>query len=377
MNKKKELAKTIQLAVFAGIAIASLIVIFTDEALYQAIGHDASVRTLCVLLWLALLAAFVSVYLDFRAISRSNRNYRELDYTVRNDHVAGIANRYSCDTMIEKYADRPLPDTVGCVMLELANLQEINRQHGHAAGNAAIQDFSDTLSGASMGLCFVGRNGGNKFMALFEDCSETRLNTFMSRVAQRIEEHNRQADATKLEYRSGRAFHEGSEITSITQLISLADRRISGNSDSITGIPNRNSCDDIISQYLDKPLPADVGCVMVDLANLREINDQYGRLEGNRSLRRFSDALREAARDLCFVGRNSGTGFLALFAQCDEEKLALFIKRLQAEVGRQNDDPNRVELRFTWGTAFHEDGVDSINRLIALAAARVRDNESD
>lgn len=47
----------------------------------------------------------------------------------------------------------------------------INNTYGHVIGNATIQSFSDVLSGASVGLCFVGRNGGNKFLALFENCT--------------------------------------------------------------------------------------------------------------------------------------------------------------------------------------------------------------
>ena len=53
-----------------------------------------------------------------------------------------------------------------------------------------IRRFGDILREASAGLCFVGRNGGNKFMALFEDCDDEKLNAFLTRVQQSVEKHD-------------------------------------------------------------------------------------------------------------------------------------------------------------------------------------------
>ncbi len=292
LKKKFELLKTIQLIVFLIIAVIGLIVIFTDSALYQLVGRDPSIRILCILLWLALVMSFIFTFIDFRSFSGFKREYRELDYAVYNDYVAGIANRYSCDAVIEKYFDSPLPDTVGCVMLDLANIGEINRVHGHSQGNSAIQAFSDILNTASVGVCFVGRNGGNKFMALFENCDEDKLNAFLSRVAHKTAIYNTNGDVPHLEYRYGRAFREGENIKTITQLISLADRRITSQTDTVSGIPSRNSCDDIIAQYLDRQLPREVGCVMLDLTNIAEINETVGYREGNAMIRHFAEIVR-------------------------------------------------------------------------------------
>ena len=172
MKNRFKWLKTAQLILLLAATAAGLTLIFTDDRLYQMIGSDPSVRALCALLWLVLGLSYLAVLMDFRALTALRRDYRELDYAVYNDRVAGIANRFSCDAMIEKYMDRPVPDTVGCVMLDLTNIRQINDQFGHLQGNQAIQSFSDMLHGASLGLCFVGRNGGNKFMALFEDCDE-------------------------------------------------------------------------------------------------------------------------------------------------------------------------------------------------------------
>ena len=378
MRKRFELIKTCQLFVMIAIAALALAAILRDDALYQMVGRDPSVRTLCILLWVALALSFIGIFWDFSNHSSMKKDYRELDYAVYNDHIAGIANRYSCDAMIEKYLDRPLPDTLGCVMMDLLNIREINDAHGHLKGNETIQEFSNMLHAASLGLCFVGRNGGNKFMALFENCDEGKINTFLTRVHQQVEFYNTRGDMPQVEYRTGRALSRDERVGTITQLIALSDRRLTLQTDRVAGIASRASCDDIIGMYLDKPLPQNVGCVMLDISNIREINEEYGHAEGNRIIRRFGDILREAAAGLCFVGRNGGTKFLALFEDCDADKIDAFLEGVQRRMDAYNAQETGAELRCRWGRAFHEGAqVTGINQLVALSDRRLREAGRD
>lgn len=373
MKKRFELMKTLQLLILIAISAVGLAVIFTDGALYQMVGRDPSVRILCILLWLTLGLSFAGVFVDFSTHSSFKKDYRELDYAVYNDRLAGIANRYSCDAMIEKYMDKPLPDDVGCVMLDLLNIREINDAYGHLKGNETIQEFSNMLHTASLGICFVGRNGGNKFMALFEECDEARVNSFLTRVQQQVEMHNARDDAPRIEYRSGRALSRDEHVETITQLIALSDRRLTMQSDRMSGLANRASCDDIINLYLDKPLPERIGCVMLDIVNIREINDAGGHLAGNRAIRQFGDILRDASRELCFVGRNGGTKFLALFEDCSEEQLATFFRRVREQTQAYNARADVHPIEYLWGRAFHEGAeVSTINQLVALSDRRLR-----
>ncbi len=226
MKKKVELIKTIQLVLFILITAAGLYLVFSDRELYQLIGSNPAVKLLSGLLWLIAVLSFVFILWDFASFSSLKKDYSELDYAVHNDHIAGIANRFSCDTMIEKYLDKPLPDTVGCIMVDLSNIRQINDQFGYLAGNEAIQAFSGILHSASLGLCFVGRNGGNKFMALFVNCTEEKLSMFLNRVEETVDAYNAAEGHHSLQFISGRAFGEGPAVRTINQLIALADRRV-------------------------------------------------------------------------------------------------------------------------------------------------------
>lgn len=224
--KKFDVFKTIQLVLFIMIAAAGLFIILTDSELYQMIANDPHIRALCILLWLALAVAFLFIFMDFSLFSTFKKEYRELDFAVSSDPVAGIANRYSCDTVIEKYLDKPLPENLGCIMFDLTNIGEVNRLWGHIRGNELIYDFSSILQSSSANLCFVGRNGGNKFMALFENGSSQKMNTFLGRVDKKVKRYNAESKNTPIEYEYGSAYREGDQVGTITDLIALSNRRI-------------------------------------------------------------------------------------------------------------------------------------------------------
>ena len=111
-------------------------------------------------------------------------------------------------------------------MFDLTNIQEINEKYGHIQGNVVIREFSGILQTTSMGLCFVGRNGGNKFIALFENCTDEKLKTFLERVDKKVDRHNEMSDTLQILYRYGISFDEGETVRTITDLIALSNRRI-------------------------------------------------------------------------------------------------------------------------------------------------------
>lgn len=112
-------------------------------------------------------------------------------------------------------------------MFELSNIYDINKTYGHLEGNNLIREFSGILQRASTGYAFVGRNGGNKFLAIIEKCDQEKLNDFLKRVDDRLEIHNQNAEQPPIFIKYGIAFNEGPDINSITQLIALSNERIS------------------------------------------------------------------------------------------------------------------------------------------------------
>ncbi|MBQ0078449.1 MAG: GGDEF domain-containing protein [Eubacterium sp.] len=224
--RKIDKLKTVQLIVFILLTAVCALVVFSNKTLFHTIALDGNVRLMCIFLWASLALSFLFIFLDLSMYSSIKREYRELDYAVHTDATSGIANRYSSDVIIEKYLDKPLPAHVGAVMIELSNIKEINDQYGHIQGNNAIRVFGTILKMTSVDLCFVARNGGNRFLAIFEEGSEEKINEFISRFETKVNEGNSIPGKMKLEYRYGVAFNEGDSVKSITELISLSFNRM-------------------------------------------------------------------------------------------------------------------------------------------------------
>lgn len=224
--KKNNKYKIIQLVILLVLAAIGIFTAVSNSEIYHTIATVREVRTLCIILWLTFVISFIFLLLDMKMNKLSKKEFLELDYAVHSDPISGLANRYSCDMIIEKYLDKPLPNEVGCIMFDLSNIQDINRQYGHIIGNDCIRDFSNILNEASQGLCFVGRNGGNKFLALFENCSPDKISGYLARVEKKMAEHNAKPGAHQIEYKHGTAFDEGSSVKTITELIALSNRRI-------------------------------------------------------------------------------------------------------------------------------------------------------
>lgn len=227
--KNYHLIKTIQLILFIALTITGLCVIYLDPELFHLIGSDSRVKLLCGLLWGTLLLSFLFLFMDFSKYASIKKEYHELTRALHSDPVSGIANRYSCDILIEKYQNQPLPDNIGCIMLELTNIMDINKLYGHDRGNQLIKDFSNILKLTSVNLCFVGRNGGNKFLAIFEDSSHENMDLFLSRVEQKVGSYNENANNQPLQYQYGQSFSATDSVKHISELIALADNRLPRN----------------------------------------------------------------------------------------------------------------------------------------------------
>ena len=226
--KKQNRYKTVQLILFIIVAVVGLYRIFSDSEVYHQVAADSTMRLLCAILWLVLLLSFVFIFLDYTYFSSYKKDYKEMETAIHSDPMSGIANRFSCDMIIEQYLDKPLPKDMGCIMFDISNIQETNRLYGHVQGNTLIRDFSDILRVSAEDTCFVGRNGGNKFLALFEAGTEDQMQIFLDRIDQKVKNHNAQVNNHPIEYMYGKAFHEREDIGDITALISCANRRIRG-----------------------------------------------------------------------------------------------------------------------------------------------------
>ncbi|RGU90168.1 GGDEF domain-containing protein [Clostridium sp. AF15-17LB] len=223
--KKLSLLKMVQLTVLVILTLVSICLLLNSD-IKQYIFSNMAATILFAVVWIIIIASFIFLLMDFNVISEMKLNYHNLYQVAYSDPLSGIPNRFSCDVLIEKYIDQDLPDSVGCAVLDLTNLPEINSKYNHATGNKLLSEFSTLLSSAAANHGFVGRNGGNKFLAIFEDCDRAKLNNFLESVERKVERHNASSKSLPIEYKAGFALNSEEEFLQITRLIALANQRV-------------------------------------------------------------------------------------------------------------------------------------------------------
>ena len=62
-------------------------------------------------------------------------------------------------------------------------------------------------------------------MAIFRDCTESRLERFLEKVEALTDERNAAQDDVPIRYSAGTAFNEGGDAGTVTELVALSDRR--------------------------------------------------------------------------------------------------------------------------------------------------------
>jgi diguanylate cyclase (GGDEF)-like protein/putative nucleotidyltransferase with HDIG domain len=144
--------------------------------------------------------------------------------------------------------------------------------------------------------------------------------------------------------------------------------------DALTDLPNARSLFIHLDSELDRAKRElhPLSVLVCDLDGFKQVNDQYGHLEGNRVLRRVADLLRENCRGYDYVARMGGDEFVIMLSGYPSETVQVKID-LFAEIGRQAglDVIGRDLLSMSIGHAcYPADGVDA-EQLLAEADRRM------
>ncbi|AEV30044.1 diguanylate cyclase (GGDEF) domain-containing protein [Sphaerochaeta pleomorpha str. Grapes] len=92
--------------------------------------------------------------------------------------------------------------------------------------------------------------------------------------------------------------------------------------DSLTGLNNRSAYEKRIQTIMDTKTNAEViGVLLMDINNLKEINDTLGHLEGDRILKDFSHKIEKLAPSRSEIYRIGGDEFVCLITKTTEDHL--------------------------------------------------------
>jgi diguanylate cyclase (GGDEF)-like protein/PAS domain S-box-containing protein len=113
--------------------------------------------------------------------------------------------------------------------------------------------------------------------------------------------------------------------------------------DELTGLPNRRAFLTLSEQALRLAMrmERDVLVIFVDVDHLKDINDTWGHLTGDRALIDTARVLRESCREADIVARLGGDEFVALMTVDSDQTGDLICRRIKARVDAHNKEMER------------------------------------
>ncbi|MBI5368661.1 MAG: GGDEF domain-containing protein, partial [Planctomycetes bacterium] len=134
--------------------------------------------------------------------------------------------------------------------------------------------------------------------------------------------------------------------------------------DGLTGMLNHAQILERLSGELERARREEypVACLMIDLDNLKPINDSLGHLAGDRALTEIAAVIRRECRSYDATGRYGGDEFLAVLPRCDTVCGLKLAERIRRAVGDRSiqlaSGGKAIRTTVSIGVAsFPEDGL--------------------
>jgi diguanylate cyclase (GGDEF)-like protein/putative nucleotidyltransferase with HDIG domain len=156
---------------------------------------------------------------------------------------------------------------------------------------------------------------------------------------------------------------------SIENSLRYRQAETSATTDFLTGLPNARS----LFLHLESEIARarlcgeSLAALVCDMDNFKQINDQYGHLEGNKVLKVVAGALRAHCRESDYVARMGGDEFVIVLPGLTNEHLPHRVEQLRRFAIEESRLQTGLDLTISIGHAlFPEDG-DNAEELLAAA----------
>lgn len=165
-----------------------------------------------------IVAFFIYVVIMWmRSLSESRRKA----YT---DFQTGLFNKSRCNELLEEYG---IPETpTGIFMIDLNYLKQTNDKYGHEAGDQYISDFARILCDCIPTGNFIGRFGGDEFIAVIYMTDESKMKEIGGKIQRRVKEENDLGRDPLISYSIGSAISTHYQGKTLMELLEIADQKM-------------------------------------------------------------------------------------------------------------------------------------------------------
>ena len=142
------------------------------------------------------------------------------------DEATGLPNKNKCEELLN--AEEPVAEnaSVAVCVFDLNNLRTINNNLGHDKGDEYIRSFAQQLRLAVPKQHFVGRDGGDEFLALLNGLEHKEVQECLQQIRSHIAEYSEQHPEMPISYAVGYALSTDFEGSTLRELFRLADKNM-------------------------------------------------------------------------------------------------------------------------------------------------------
>lgn len=170
---------------------------------------------------LALLALYGAVHAV--RLSRFNRRLQSKVYL---DEATGLPNKNKCEELLADPTPLAKVDATALCVFDMNNLRTINNNLGHEKGDEYIRSFAVQLAKLASEDCFVGRDGGDEFIAVVRHCDHKLVSELLNVLRAYCDEYSRENPAMPISYAAGYAISSDFESPTMQELFRYADKNM-------------------------------------------------------------------------------------------------------------------------------------------------------
>lgn len=156
---------------------------FTERQVQSSINILLGVNGLFIF----LLFVGAVYYARTIALRRRAEVLNKLAYV---DTLTNIPNRASCEQEMERLTSNPPAESIAILMFDMNNLKKVNDELGHTHGDKIIASFGQILLREAENFGFIGRHGGDEFIAIFCNADQEKVDHYLSLINEKIVSYN-------------------------------------------------------------------------------------------------------------------------------------------------------------------------------------------
>ena len=174
---------------------------------------------LSVIVMVLIFICIINQTVQSIMIARKNKVLEKKAYL---DVHTGLPNKSKCEELMHN--SEFINSSVACIMFDLNNLNLANDTLGHSVGDQMISNFARLLRNAVPTKDFVGRYGGDEFIAIIYDTSKENVEQIIQNLNNQIDEFNELGSAYRISYAYGCAFSMDYKECTLRILFDSADK---------------------------------------------------------------------------------------------------------------------------------------------------------